>query len=232
LNVLAFETCFGACSAAVSVARGTGEARVESLFEARETGHAEALTHMIEATLARARLDMADVDRFAVTIGPGTFTGTRIGIAAARAFALATGKPVVAATSLAVMARQAADELDNSLNEDLLVAVDARRGALYAQLFAPDGWRARTAPLLLSPAGAGAAGAGPLLVVGSGAETVAAEARRSGRAVTTALPNLLPNARALLQLAFQLEPLSGPPAPLYLREPDAKPQDGYAMARA
>ncbi len=142
MNILAFDTCFDACSACVA---RTGDGVVEvlaSALERFETGHAERLVPMIDEVMARAGVAFADIDRLAVTVGPGTFTGTRIGIAAARGLALATGIPVVGASSLAVMAEVAARELGpRKAGEDLLVAVDARRGEVYVQLFGANGSR-------------------------------------------------------------------------------------------
>ena len=85
MNILAFDTCFDACS--VCVASGADRA-VESsgALERFETGHAERLIPMIGEAMSRARLDFDHTRRLAVTVGPGTFTGTRIGVAAARAW--------------------------------------------------------------------------------------------------------------------------------------------------
>ncbi len=232
MNILAFDTCFSACSVAVGIDIGTDHSRVEAFFEAREAGHAEKLLPMIEAALGNAGLALAGLDRIAVTAGPGTFTGTRIGIAAARAFALATGLSIVAATSLAVMAQEASEETEDRGGGDLLVAVDARRDAVYAQLFGHDGLDPRSPPLLLAPREAAALGGGPLIIVGSGAEAVAAEARATGRNAAARLTTLLPDACTLLYMADGLPVLAAPPLPLYLREADAKPQDGQRIARA
>lgn len=232
MNILAFDTCFDTCSVAVGAGIGGGRARVEAFFETRDGGHAERLLPMIASALDNAGLTMAMLDRVAVTIGPGTFTGTRIGIAAARGFVLARPLPLVVATSLAVMAEEAADEIEIREEAQLLVAVDARRGAVYAQLFGRDGRAGRTAPLLLSPRDAAALGEGPLFVVGSGAEAVASAARESGREAAVRLPMLRPDACTLLYMAERLAPLVAPPAPLYLRDADAKPQDAHRIARA
>jgi tRNA threonylcarbamoyladenosine biosynthesis protein TsaB len=131
MNVLAFDTCLGAVSAAVRWKSDRGEWLLREACEARATGHAERLFPMIAGIMDGAGLAMSAIDRFAVTIGPGTFTGVRVGVAAARALALATGKPVVAMTSLAVMAHRARYLLGSAHGgRPLLVAVDAGRGML------------------------------------------------------------------------------------------------------
>jgi tRNA threonylcarbamoyladenosine biosynthesis protein TsaB len=156
----------------------------------------------------------------------------RSGIAAARAFALATGKPVVAATSLAVMALRAEEMLAAPLGaRRLMVAVDARRGALYVQSFGA-GLADASEPLPLTPEEAvrslgGASG----LVIGSGAEAVAAAARDAGGPmVEPRFPDLQPDARSLAALAPRLA-IVRPVRPLYLRLPDVRPQAGASLAR-
>lgn len=232
MNVLAIDTCLGAVSAAVRWRSARGEWLLREDYEERPAGHAERLFPMVAGVMEGAGLTFSAIDRIAVTVGPGTFTGVRIGIAAARAFALATGKPVVAITSLAAMAHRARLLLGAQIeSQRLLVAVDARRGMVYAQTFATDGATAGE-PLLLAPEAAAETFAGnPVLVVGSGA-TIVAEALAAVRVEAEArLPDLQPHARSLAMLAPGLDPI-GKVAPLYLRQPDAKPQDGKSLLRA
>ena len=135
MNVLAFDTCLGAVSAAVRWKGASGEWQVASRFEARAGGHAERLMPMIAEVMEEAGLAFADLGRIAVTVGPGTFTGVRGGVAAARGLALASGLPVVTATSLAVMAHGAREQLQGRDADLLAVAVDARRGMVYLEIF-------------------------------------------------------------------------------------------------
>jgi tRNA threonylcarbamoyladenosine biosynthesis protein TsaB len=234
MNILAFDTCFDACSVCVAELRDSVVMELASARERFETGHAERLVPMIDEVMARAGMTMEDLDRLAVTVGPGTFTGTRIGIAAARALALATGVAVVGTSSLAVMAHAAAREIGARPPEEIMaVAVDARRGEVYAQLFAAGGIVPRSQPMLLAIEDAARLGGdGSMLVVGSAAQAVADAAAAAGPRVTAKLPGLLPDAASLAQLAVDLLPAEGPLAPLYLRAPDAKPQDGKSLARA
>src|SRR6476620_2520095 len=146
MRVLAIDTALEACSVGVfDTARA--EARVhESLPMQR--GHAEALMPLIARVLDRARLDFSALDRIAVTIGPGSFTGLRVGIAAARGIALAAGKPAIGLTTLAAYAAPLIAHDDKSA---VVVAIDARHQHVYLQVFGPVG-RTLIAPRIASVA--------------------------------------------------------------------------------
>jgi tRNA threonylcarbamoyladenosine biosynthesis protein TsaB len=233
MNVLAFDTCLGAVSAAVC-RRGPQGAMLREAYEVRSAGHAERLLPMIAEVMQGAGLGFSELDRIAVTAGPGGFTGVRVGIAAARGLALATGKPVVAATSLAVMAHRAAEmltDIGEALGgRRLMVAVDARRGVLYVQSFVAGAIETTEAQLLTPPEAAHSLGAEGAIVVGSGAAAVAAAAKAAGIAVEARLPELQPHARNLAAMADRLVPVS-PVRPLYLRLPDVRPQEAAMLAR-
>ena len=231
MNVLAFDTCLGGVSVAVRWQGARGERLSCDRFELREGGHAERLMPMIAEAMEEAGLAFADLARIAVTVGPGTFTGVRGGVAAARGLALASGVPVVGATSLAVMAH-GADELLGPRDEQLLaVAVDARRGMVYLQLFA-DAQDRTSQPLLLAPEEASALiGGRPVVVVGSGARAIVGAIVAAGGKAEACLPDLQPHARSLALLAADLTPIS-PVRPLYLRPPDVKPQADKSLSRA
>jgi tRNA threonylcarbamoyladenosine biosynthesis protein TsaB len=237
MNVLAFDSCLGAVSVAVGWKAAGGEWQLREAYEERSTGHAERLFPMIAKVMDSAGLAFADIDRIAVTLGPGTFTGVRVGISAARALALATGRPVVGTTSLAAMARRAEGMPITPGTEALLgaclgdrplvVAVDARRGMLYVQSFASGGRESSAAALLTAEAAAGRIGP-RAVIVGSGASAVAAAVRSQGGEAEACLPDLQPHARALAQIASGLEPVA-PVKPLYLRLPDVKEQGGAPL---
>jgi tRNA threonylcarbamoyladenosine biosynthesis protein TsaB len=227
MNVLAFDTCLGACSATVQWYDRTEEARhlrAASRYKELATGHAECLMPMVRKVLHEAGRRLQDLDAIAVTEGPGTFTGVRLGVAAARALALATGLPIRTTTSLHVMAFQAEAELgDDRLGHVIAVCVDARNTRVFVQLFGEAADPPLTRAQLQTPEEAAALKAGvPLICVGSAAETVAEAARRAGRPAKARLPRLQPNARYLAMLAPALE-VRKPLRPLYLRAPDAKP---------
>jgi tRNA threonylcarbamoyladenosine biosynthesis protein TsaB len=228
MNVLAFDTCFGAVSAAVRWRSTRGEWLMREAYEPRTTGHAERLFPMIAEVMAGAGLAFSAIDRIAVTLGPGTFTGVRVGVATARAFALSTGRPVVGVTSLAVMAHHADLLLGlERAGRPLAVAVDARRDMVYFQLF-PDHAVATGEALLATPEQAASAiEQKPVLVVGSGAAAVVAAA---GSQAEARLPDVQPHARSLAVMAPDLAPLDRI-TPIYLRQPDAKPPADKALPR-
>ena len=227
MNILAFDTCFGAVSAAVRWRSAEGEWLLREAYEARTTGHAERLFPMIAEVMEGAGLAFSAIDRFAVTLGPGTFTGVRVGVAAARAFALSTGKPIVGVTSLAVMAHRADQLLGRERAvRPLAVAVDARRDMVYFQVF-PDRLATGEALLATPEQAASAIAQMRMLVVGSGAAAVVAAA---GGYAELRLPGLQPHAGQLAIMAPDLAPLDRL-TPIYLRKPDAKPQVDKALAR-
>ncbi len=220
MAILAFDTCLGAVSVALRYPAANGDWLIREAYEPRLTGHAERLMPMIAEVMAAAGRTFADIERFAVTIGPGTFTGVRVGVAAARAFALSAGRPVVGISSLEVIAARARTLLGHSTaSRALLVAIDARRGALYCALHG-DGAGDGAPALLTAEAAAALAREHDALVIGSGASLVAEAA---GTDIETALPTIEPHARFLAQLAADRPP-SGTVSPLYLRAPDVKPQ--------
>jgi tRNA threonylcarbamoyladenosine biosynthesis protein TsaB len=232
MNVLAFDTCLGAVSVAVRWQGPGGDWLTRHAHEARERGHAERLMPMLAEMMEVAGLAFSDLDRIAVTVGPGTFTGVRVGVAAARGLALASGVAVVGATTLSVMAHQADQLLGPARGDRLLAAaVDARRGSVYLQLF-PGAWEEAGPPELLGANDAARCiGPGPAIVVGSGSDMVADAIRAAGGQVEATLAQLQPDARALAVLAADLAPAS-PLRPLYLRPPDVKPQADLSLPRA
>ena len=231
MNTLAFDTCFGACSVAATWFSPEGVGRA-SRFERMARGHAERLLPMVDEVMAEAPFGFSEIERIAVTTGPGTFTGQRVGIAAARAFSLATGAPIAPLSSLAVMAYTAAHALGaEALGKVLAVAVDARRDEIYVQAFAGPDWTALDAPALLTPDAAARTLEGrDVLAVGSGADLLAEAARSVGISISPRLAALEADIGFVPDAV--IVPCETPPKPLYLRPPDAKPQDGKSLARA
>ena len=236
MNILALDTCFGACSVAAGRASTSGGGVLAHEFERRQTGHAEALMPMIERVMTQARFAFSDIDRIAVTTGPGSFTGMRIGIAAARALSLATGAPVVGLPTLDVMAATARCdhkclEGASALPAVMMVAVDARKDQVYVQVFGDLADQNRSA-LLLSPTDAARlVPQGGIALVGSGAAMVAKCIDPARAAVLVLFPDLQPNATCLADMAYCAELTAVPVRPNYLRPPDAKPQDGKSIPR-
>jgi tRNA threonylcarbamoyladenosine biosynthesis protein TsaB len=225
MSILAFDTCFGAVSVAVGRQTAGGEWVTHSAYEEMAAGQAERLMPMMDEVMRAADIDFAQVTRIAVTRGPGSFTGVRVGVAAARALALATGARLVTTTSVAVMAAAACGELKMGDDSALAVVMDARRGGLYMQIFDRNGRDELTAAELATPGEGAARLAGRhVIAVGSGAEALARAAASAGNGqVEVRLPDLQPRATALLALAAEL-PAVEVVTPLYLRPPDAKPQ--------
>lgn len=237
MKLLAFDTSMQACSAAVLIdSKPAGEVVAAHRFEAMSQGHAERLLPMIGEVLDEAGLDISDIDRIAVTRGPGSFTGVRIGVATARALALATGAEAIGESSLRVIAADYLEQSESLTAEAFAIAIDARRGQVYFQLFA--GLEPRSEPLALSPCDA--ARLLPLgqrvTLLGSGGALLIEAAEASLRGALSLAPfrdgNPLPRAAALARLARHLPSATAPLSPLYLRPPDAKVQTGYALDRA
>ena len=230
MNILALDTSMGACSAALLRAGG-GSQELVARSERMARGHAEALMPMVASALAEAQVAAGDLDLIAATLGPGSFTGVRIAIAAARGLALATGAKLWGTDSLTVMAQTARTAGLETRGAPFAVAVDARRSMLYFALFDAEG-RRRDGPSLVAPDDAPALLPGELTIaMGSGAVLLAEAARGRGRLLDAALPDLEPDAASLALLAFAVTETLPTLRPLYLRPPDAKPQTATGLAR-
>lgn len=231
MKVLALDTCLGALSVAASWTGADGRPHVQDAYEEMQTGHAEHLMPMLAEVMARAGLAFADLDRIAVSVGPGSFTGVRVGVAAARGLALAAGKPVVGMTSLAVIAHRAAHLLgDERGQRPLVVATDARRGLVYAQVFDQALLAGGEPALVSAPDLATRLGRQPVVVVGSAAVTVATAIDAVGGVAQATLCDLQPHARFLAAQAPTLTPHERI-TPLYVRAPDVKPQEAETLPR-
>lgn len=202
--LLAVDTTFGACSAALV----DGERVLSRRLEVMQRGHAEALAPMVEAVMTEAGLAFADLDRLAVTTGPGSFTGQRVGLAFMRGLRVALDKPLIGVTSLAAMAAQAKAEAGC----DVAAAVhDAKRGEVYLETTAGQ------AAAIMSVAAAQAilAPYASLALAGTGAVLMAVPNAK----ITTILA---PDAVWVARLAATAPDTGAAPRPLYLRPPDAK----------
>ncbi|MEX2618559.1 MAG: tRNA (adenosine(37)-N6)-threonylcarbamoyltransferase complex dimerization subunit type 1 TsaB [Alphaproteobacteria bacterium] len=214
VTVLAIDSATDACSAAL----WRNGALAAHAFTRRRHGHAEILLPMIRDVMEQARQAFATLDLIATTVGPGSFTGLRIGLSSARALALAAGKPIIGLTTLEVVAAA-----QPATGDPLLVAIDSRREDIFVQLFSSD-----LSPLC-PPAAMLAADiksilpAGAIAIAGNAADAV----RRAvpSRDLRPAGGPALPDAGILARCAASRFPgLSGDepaPGPLYLRPPDA-----------
>ncbi len=189
---------------------------------AMERGHAEALLPMIDRVMARVEGSFSAIDRVAVTVGPGSFTGLRVGIAAARAIGIACGVPVVGVSTLAALA---APLILDEKTDLVAVAIDARHGNVYFAAFEPDGRTYRLPCLLPVREAIRSLGAGPIRLAGSGAPMLAIEAWSIGISVDVAGATTAPDIAFVARLGLLADPAMAPARPLYLKPPDAKPQD-------
>ncbi|NRA87048.1 MAG: tRNA (adenosine(37)-N6)-threonylcarbamoyltransferase complex dimerization subunit type 1 TsaB [Rhizobiales bacterium] len=126
---LTLDTCTKACS--VALLGLDGAAKQFSWFEILERGHAEILADKVQMLLKQAGISASEISQIAVTIGPGTFTGARIALSFARMFASARKIPVIAVNSLQATAFNAIAQLNLTSNNNIYVAMDARRGQVY-----------------------------------------------------------------------------------------------------
>jgi tRNA threonylcarbamoyladenosine biosynthesis protein TsaB len=203
--ILALDTCLAACQCALW---RDGDA-LGVLSEPMTRGHQERLAPMVEALVAETGVALASVDRIAVTVGPGSFTGLRVGLAFAKGLALALDKPLVGVSALEALAQ-------NHAGGPNLVLVDARREQAYWQAFDADTPLTPPQAWTLSDIADWAVEHGPPhWLIGPGAQLLAARfpsADLDHRAAGDPL--------AIASLAAKREP--GPARPLYLRTPDAK----------
>lgn len=225
MRILAIDTALDACAACVATDESDDLLAEESMPLAR--GHAEALLPLIERVVARVEGGFASLGRVAVTVGPGSYTGLRVGLSAARAIGLATGIPVVGVTTLsALLAPQLAIH-----GEGLIVAaIDARHGAIYMQaMSAADGVAVPPCHVGLDRAVERVSGHS-VIAVGSGARILAAAAHERGVAIDVA-DTAPPQIAWIASLGLVADPDQALPRPLYLRGPDATPQDHARLAR-
>jgi N6-L-threonylcarbamoyladenine synthase len=215
--VLALDTAGVDC--AVAVYDSGSDSVLGEVTETIGRGHAERLMSILDEALAKAGLALGAVDRIAVTIGPGSFTGIRVGVAAARGFSLSLGIPAVGVTTLEVMAAAARQKAPGRA---VLAARDAKRDEVYLQAFDENG-AAIDEPQALALADAREMAAGfDGIVTGSAAPLLKGEPAND-------LPDVFPI--ALVARLAAAKPPGEKPKPLYLRGPDAKSQAGYAVAR-
>lgn len=234
MRILAIDTTLGACAAAAYDSETHGLLASESMPMAR--GHAEALMPLIARVMDQAELEFLALDRIAVTVGPGSFTGLRVGIAAARGIALAAGR---AAVGVSTLSAYAAPHIALDRAEIVLVAIDARNSQIYLQAFGPGG---RT---LVSPRHVPIAGAvgeevlgsdainrdTPIHLAGSAAQALAAAWPSDLPPPIVGDPKAAPDIEWIARLGSVAEASRALPKPLYLMPPSAKPQTQAHLPR-
>jgi tRNA threonylcarbamoyl adenosine modification protein YeaZ len=226
MRVLAIDTALAACAAAVLDTERGGIIATESLLMTR--GHAEALMPLVARVMDQAAMAFSDIDRVVVTTGPGSFTGLRVGIAAARGIALAADKPAV---GLSTLFAYAAPHLAADDTVPVVAVIDARHAHVYLQVFGPGG-RTVTAPRLAPLREAvQAASAAPACIVGSAAQSVAAALSRGDAAPAAVDARPAPDIAWVARIGAGLPEGQSPPKPQYLRAPDAQPQNAAQLPR-
>jgi len=216
VKILAVDTALGGCSVALLEDGKT----LAHIFEAMDRGHAERLAPMVEETMRG--FDFAALDRLAVTTGPGTFTGQRVGLAFMRGLRLALKRPLTGVTTLEVIAASAMDETGQSR---AAVIHDARREEAY--LLLQDGGETVQQPMvtLFADAIERIRAFGPCAVAGTGAVT--AKENLGAEFVLSSIRQ--PDALWVARLARKIGASNSAPGPLYLRAPDAKLPGGKAL---
>jgi tRNA threonylcarbamoyl adenosine modification protein YeaZ len=226
MRVLAIDTALEACSAAV-LDTDRGEITAEDTLP-MVRGHAEAVMPLIARVMDLAGVEFVDLDRIAVTTGPGSFTGLRVGISAARGIALAAGKPAIGLSTLAGFAAPLIAEDDST---HVVAAIDARHDQVYLQVFGVGG-RTLVAPRIATLRDAArAAITGPARVVGSAANQVAAAWPKGAEEPLLVEHRSAPDIGWIARLGAAAAAGHGPPRPFYLRAPDAQPQDAARLPR-
>lgn len=213
MKLMVVDTALGLCTAGVFEVDSAGVRRLGLRSEAMVKGHSERIAGFARDAATEAGVAFADLDRIGVTIGPGSFTGLRVGLAFAQGLAAALDRPVVGVSAL--------DALAGSVGEAMEVAalIDARRGQVYARFWREGEPEGPAQALTLAAAAVRIATLGAdAVLVGSGAALFADIA--SGRTVL-ALGGPAPE--ALARQAATADPASAPARPLYLRAPDALP---------
>jgi len=225
--VLAIDTALDYCAAAVLDV--TFETVVAQETIEMKRGHAEALMPLIARVMKTARCSYLNLDRIAVTTGPGSFTGLRVGISAARGIGVAANKPVIGLTTLSAYAAPLVAE---NRDDPIIAAIDARHDHVYFQVVAGDG------TTLMKPAVApiedtfAAADYGALRMVGNAAQILADRWPRHAQAPVEVAPKPGPDIAWVAWMGAATEAGSATAKPFYLRPPDAKPKPGFLQPGA
>jgi tRNA threonylcarbamoyladenosine biosynthesis protein TsaB len=216
--ILAIDTALDACSAAVLDSGASRLIAQES--QPMKRGHAEALMPLIARVMGEAAIAFAALDRIAVTTGPGSFTGLRVGLSAARGIALAAGKPVVGITTLTAYA---APVVSVNAVQPVISAIDARHDHVYVQVVGGDGSSLMTPRVAPIEEALGASRFGAPHLVGNAAQILADRWPKDALPPfqVDALP--APDIAWVAWLGAAVDPDTAPARPYYLRAPDAKP---------
>ena len=226
MRILAIDTALGACSACVLEAGEAEPLAREQL--AMDRGHAEALMPLVERVMDGLEGGFASLGRVAVTVGPGSYTGLRVGVSAARAIAFAAGIPAVGVTTVAACA---APLIGREPGRVIAAALDAKHGQVWFQALSSEGKPLVPLRQVSYRDAARAIGAGPVSLVGSAALAVANEAWAIGLDAVVVDGATAPDIAWVARLGQIADPQSAPPRPLYLKAPETTPQDKARLPR-
>jgi tRNA threonylcarbamoyladenosine biosynthesis protein TsaB len=216
--ILAIDTALDACAAAVLDTSANKMLAQES--QAMKRGHAEALMPLIARVMKESGIAFDALDRVASTTGPGSFTGLRVGLSAARGIALAAGKPVVGLTTLTAYAAPVVAENGEF---PIISAIDARHDYVYFQVVSGNGSpliKPQVAPIAEA---LDASRFGTPHLVGNAARILADRWLADTPPPLMIDPQPAPDIAWVAWLAAAVSPESSPAKPYYLRAPDAKP---------
>lgn len=222
MTLLAIDTSAKLCAASVhDTALGERGRAVRDLGK----GHAEHLMAVIDEAMEAAGVGFADLDIVAVSVGPGSFTGIRVGVSAARGLALALGIPAIGVTTLEVLAFEARAIFPGRA---VLAALDGGRSEIHAALHFAEGEELAVPAALDVQAALALVRTHGAVVTGSAADALQTLA---GETLDIASSTATADIAAYATVALT-KPIEGPrPAPLYLRSADAKVQEGFAVPR-
>jgi tRNA threonylcarbamoyladenosine biosynthesis protein TsaB len=226
--LLAVDTAGPACAVALLHEVAGNALIIASMTEVIGRGHAERLIPMIEVLMAESGKALADLGRIAVTTGPGSFTGIRVGVAAARGLALALDIPAVGVGSLEALVLPVAGELEGGTVAGVL---DARRGEVFAYVLDIESGAPLVDAASLPPRDLAVRlkqARKPMTLVGNGSSMLASQLGDSQVRIASA-PDF-PDISDVARLGAIPEFGNPPPVPRYGRGADAKPQVGRVLA--
>ena len=225
MRILAIDTALALCSA--SVFDTDTDTAISSESVRMDRGHAEALMPLIERVMQRVEGGFPTLHRIAASIGPGSFTGLRVGLAAGRAIGVAADIPVVGVNTLSAFA---GPFVGQSNDASIVSVIDARHSHVYLQMVGAEG-KLVLAPQIISIADAvSAIGSQPVKIVGSGASLLAEALREQGQSPHAEADLAGADIDWIARLGAIADPQFSPPSPLYLRPPDATPQTNGRIA--
>lgn len=215
MRLLVIDTALGACTAAVF----QDDRLLAGRFEPMTKGHQERIGGLARDVAIQAGGGLDQLDRIGVTVGPGSFTGLRVGLAFALGLGAALDRPVIGLSTLDALAASLEPVTKSG---PLAALIDARRGQVYAKIFLNGAAAGPDEALSIEVAAKRIADLGPgVRLVGGGAALIAE--RFSDPAAVAIDARVAPSPQALALLTRAADPAAAPPRPLYLRAPDAVP---------